>query len=413
VSLEPANIVDLLVRGGRVVDPRSGTDGVRDIAVSAGRIVEIAPRLSHANAARTLDATGKIVTPGWVDIHAHTYWGATTWGILPDPVCLASGVTTIVDAGSPGWANFPAFRRWIVESANTRVLSFVHISGIGLTYALVGEMEDMRYASLGHTVATLHDHADIAVGVKVRQGSAQVGRNGVEPLRRAVAAAEAAGTRVMVHIGAGVPLPDVLALLRPGDIVTHCFQGRGDTIFDATGEFLPDVCTAREQGVLFDVGHGSGSFHYPTGRRAIEKGFLPDVISSDLHSISVFGPVYDLPTTASKFLHLGMTLPDVVRCVTLAPAAAIGRAEELGHLSVGAVADIAVFALEEGEFAFSDTHGICEKGTLRLHPYATVRAGTVWYPADVRAKFGAPGDCVSHIFRRANDELLREAGVKT
>jgi len=403
---------DLLLRGGRVLDPKSGLDGVRDIAIEDGRIVAMSRRLEGESARQTLDVSGKLVTPGWIDIHAHTYWGVTTWGILPDPLCLASGVTTIVDAGSPGWANFPAFRKWIVEGSETRVLSFVHISGIGLTHPLVGEMEEMRYANIEYTAQTIRDNADITTGVKVRQGAAQVGTNGVKPLLKAIEAAEKAGTRVMVHIGAGVPLPDVLAPLREGDIVTHCFQGRGDTIFDEHGNFLPAVREARERGVLFDVGHGSGSFHYPTGRRAIEQGFLPDVISSDLHSISVEGPVYDLPTTASKFLNLGMVLEDVIERVTLAPAKAIGRESTLGFLGIGSVADIAIFDLEEGEFTFEDTHGIRETGSRRLRTFATIRAGNVWFPDEVRRRFGHPSDTISDIVRAANGMLLREAGIQ-
>jgi dihydroorotase len=331
---------------------------------------------------------------------------------MPDPLCLASGVTTVVDAGSPGWATFPAFRKWIAEGSETRVLSFVHISGIGLTYALVGEMEEMRYANVGYTAQTIREHADITTGVKVRQGLSQVGANGVEPLLKAIEAAEKARTRVMVHIGAGVPLPNVLEPLRPGDIVTHCFQGRGDTIFEGDGDFLPAVREARERGVLFDVGHGSGSFHYPTGRRAIERGFLPDVISSDLHSISVEGPVFDMPTTASKFLNLGMTLGDVIRRVTVAPAKAIGRDDELGYLAVGSVADIAVFDIEEGAFVFEDTHGIREYAPRRIKAFATIRAGKVWYPDDVRRRFGHPSDNISNTVRAANGMLLREAGIQ-
>lgn len=402
---------DLLLRGGRVLDPKSGRDRIEDIAVENGRIVAMGPRLNEP-ARQTLDVSGKLVTPGWIDLHAHAYWGVTTWGILPDPTCLASGVTTLVDAGSPGWANFPAFRKWIAEGSETRVLSFVHISSIGLTYPLVGEMEEIRYANVALTVQTLRENADITAGVKVRQGVAQVGSNGVKPLLLAIEAAKAANTRVMVHIGAGVPLPSVLEPLRPGDIVTHCFQGRGDTIFNEQGEFLPAVFEARERGVLFDVGHGSGSFHYPTGKRAIEQGFLPDVISSDLHSLSVEGPAYDLPTTASKFLNLGMTLHDVIERVTLAPAKAIGRDDSLGALAVGSVADIAVFELEEGEFLFEDTHGIRERASRRLKPFATIRAGRVWFPDDARRQFGHPTETLSKTVRVANRILLREAGIQ-
>ena len=204
----------------------------------------------------------------------------------------------------------------------------------------------------------------------------------------------------------------MLGLLRPGDIVTHCFQGRGDTIFDANGEFLPEVKEARQHGIFFDVGHGSGSFHFPTGRRAIEKGFLPDVISSDLHSISVEGPVYDMATTASKFLNMGMSLPDVIAAVTINAADAIGRGDQLGRLDVNGVADLAIYDLEEGEFEMFDTHGNKESFAQRLTTHATVRAGQVWYPSDVLAQFGEPNARTPDTVRAANGILMRDAGVK-
>ena len=400
-----------ILTGGRVVDPATGLDGVMDVAIDDGAITELGADLAVPAGATTVDVRGKLVTAGWIDIHAHVYWGATTWGILADPLCLASGVTTIVDAGSPGWANFAGFNEWIAKPAVTRVLTFVHISGIGLTYGPLGELEDIRYAHPALTAETIRAHPEVTTGVKVRQGQGQVGDNGVEPLRRAIEAAEAVSTRVMTHIGAGVPLPDVLALMRGGDIVTHCFLGRGDTIFSDAGEMLPEVREARERGVIFDVGHGGGSFHYPTGRRAIENGFLPDVISSDLHSLSVEGPVFDMPTTASKFLHMGMSLTDVVEAVTVAPAGAIGRADELGALRQGGVADIAVFDIEDGEFVFEDTHDITETATRRLTSHLTVRGGAVWYPEQVRERFGRPEESIPATVRKANEGMARAAGI--
>ncbi len=400
-----------VLKGGRVLDPAGAVDSVMDVTIDGGVIEAIGANIAPPAGARVIDVSGKIVTPGWIDIHAHVYWGATTWGILADPLCLASGVTTIVDAGSPGWANFAGFNEWIAKPAVTRVLTFVHIAGIGLTYGPLGELEDIRYASPELTAETIRAHPDVTTGVKVRQGSGQVGANGVEPLRKAIEAAEAASTRVMTHIGAGVPLPDVLGLMRAGDIVTHCFQGRGDTIFSSAGEMLPEVREARERGVIFDVGHGGGSFHYPTGRRAIENGFLPDVISSDLHSLSVEGPVFDMPTTASKFLHMGMSLSDVIAAVTIAPARAIGRGEELGALRRGGVADVAVFDVEDGEFVFEDTHDIAETATRRLTSHLTVRGGEVWYPEEVRERFGRPEDSIPPTVRKANAGMATAAGI--
>ncbi|MDA0712100.1 MAG: amidohydrolase/deacetylase family metallohydrolase, partial [bacterium] len=320
---------DLLLKNATVIDPSQGIHGSFDVAVKEGRIAALAASLSDP-AGEVIDLSGKVLTPGWIDIHAHVFAGATTWGIHADALCLASGVTTVVDAGSPGWANFLAFRDHIVSPARTRVLTFVHISGIGLTYGPVGEMRDMSYADPERTAYTIDSHRDICVGVKVRLATNLVGQNGVEPLRQAVMAAEMAKTPVMVHMGAGVTVADTMAELRPGDIVTHCYRGDGDatlgdTILNAQGAIRPEVREARKRGILFDVGHGGGSFLFETAKTALSHHFLPDVISTDLHTGSVCDPVHSLPETASKLLNLGIPLTDIVRQTTSAAAQSIGR----------------------------------------------------------------------------------------
>ncbi|GIX06261.1 MAG: amidohydrolase [Candidatus Poribacteria bacterium] len=400
-----------LLQNGTVYGTEHGPGARLDLRVEGGRVVAIASRLSPLPEDRALDLDGRIVTPGWIDLHAHVYWGVTTWGIPADPICLSTGVTTVVDAGSAGWATFPGFCRWIVQGAKTRVLAFVHISGIGLTYGPVGEMEDLRYADPELTAEAIRLYPETAVGVKVRQGAAQVGSNGVRPLERAVEAAELAGVPVMVHIGAGVPLPEVLRRLRPGDIVTHCYQGRGDTILNERGELLPEVRQARASGVWFDVGHGSGSFRLETARRAIEQGCLPDVISSDLHAVSVEGPVFDMPTTASKFLSLGMRLEDVIRAVTETPAQILNR-PELGRITVGGPADLAVFELIEGEFRFEDTHQQGWHGGRLLRPVYTLRNGELWTPERVWEEFGHPWEQTPPMARKANRQLMERSGIR-
>jgi dihydroorotase len=236
-------------------------------------------------------------------------------------------------------------------------------------------MHDLEYADPGKVADTLAQNRDITIGVKVRQGKSQVGDNGVEPLKLAIKAAELAGTPVMCHIGAGVLLPDVLQLMRPGDVITHCFQGRGDGILDDKGRIIPDAWAAREDGVIFDVGHGAGSFRYEVAQRAMEQGFISDVISTDLHTGNINGPVYDLPTTLSKFLDLGISLEKVIEKSTITAAKAIRCEDELGHLKPGTIADVAVFDLLEGEFEFFDTHGTMILGKRKLHAYLTIRAG--------------------------------------
>ena len=278
---------DLLLSGATVIDPSQGIDAVRDVAVRDGLVAAVSEGIDPAEARDRIDLSGRILTPGWIDIHAHVYAGATTWGIEADAHCLATGVTTIVDAGSPGWANFIGFKEFVADRARTRTLAFVHISGIGLTYGPVGEMEDLRYGDPERTACVIHNWPQICVGVKVRQARFQVGDNGVEPLRLATEAAGMVGVPVMVHIGTGVPLPEVLAGMRGGDIVTHCYQGHGDLVIGEDGRVLDAVREARERGVLFDVGHGGGSFNFGVARASLADGFLADVVSTDIHAHSI------------------------------------------------------------------------------------------------------------------------------
>ncbi len=366
---------DILLKGGTVLDPAQGLNARCDVAISNGIIAAIEPAIPQNIATQTVFVTNKYVTPGLVDIHAHVYHSVTTWGIRADAVCTTTGTTTIVDAGSPSWATFPGFREFIAKPAQTQILTYIHISGIGLVYGPVGEMHDLAYANPGRVAETLQKYRELTVGVKVRQGKMQVADNGVEPLKLAIQAAEQAETPVMCHIGAGIPLPDILALMRPGDVITHCFQGNGNNIVDEKGHVIPEAWTAQQEGVIFDVGHGGGSFCYEVAQRAMEQGFISDVISTDLHTGNINGPVYDLPTTLSKFMHLGLSLEAVIEKATFNAAKAIKREEQLGHLKIGTVADVAVFELLEGEFEFFDAHGTKFIGNQKLKAALTIREG--------------------------------------
>lgn len=366
---------DILLKGGTVIDAAQGLYTVCDIAIVGGVIAAIESDIPETEATHTVFVSDKYVTPGLIDIHAHVYYGVTTWGIKADAVCPTAGTTTIVDAGSPSWVTFPGFREFIAKPAQTEILTYIHISGIGLVYGPVGEMHDLAYADPGRVAETLQQHPDITTGVKVRQGKMQVGDNGVAPLKLAIQAAEQAGTPVMCHIGAGVPLPEILQLMRPGDVITHCFQGNGDNIVDAKGSVIPEAWKARENGVIFDVGHGAGSFRYEIAQRAMEQGFISDVISTDLHTGNLNGPVYDLPTTLSKLMHLGLSLEEVVEKATFSAAKAIQREEQLGNLKIGTVADVAVFEVLEGEFEFFDAHGTKFIGNQKLKAALTIREG--------------------------------------
>ena len=373
---------DLVLSGARVIDPSQKLNALLDVAVRGDRIAAVEAGIEDPSAER-IDLSGKILTPGWVDIHAHVFAGATTWGICADALCLATGVTTIVDAGSPGWANFLAFKDFIAAPARTQILTFVHISGIGLTYGPLGELEDIRYADAERAAYVVEQWPDVCVGIKVRQGEHQVGKNGVEPLRIAVEAGALCRAPVMCHIGAGVPLPEVLELMRPRDIITHCYQGVGDTILDGEDRVLSQVWEARQRGVLFDLGHGGGSFQFNVAKQALAQGFYSDVISTDIHSGSLESPVYSLAETGSKMLNLGVELEEVVRQTTAAPAAAIGRGDQLGTLAVGTVADLAAFEVRQGDFEFTDVRDQVEAGDKMIQPVLTVRAGRPYRPAQL------------------------------
>ncbi|MCG9129079.1 amidohydrolase/deacetylase family metallohydrolase [Candidatus Poribacteria bacterium] len=368
---------DILLKGGTVIDPAQRLNKIKDIAISNGLIAAIDDDIPKDLAKQTIPVKHKYVTPGLIDIHTHVYYGVTTWGIRADDVCTNTGTTTVVDAGSASWASFPGFKEFISEPAQTNILNYVHISGIGLIYGPVGEIHDLAYADPDRVADTLIANRDITVGVKVRQGKMQVGDNGVEPLKLAIRAAEQADTPVMCHIGQGIPLPDVLELMRPGDVITHCFQGNGDNIVDEKGNVIPEAWKAREDGVIFDVGHGGGSFRYEIAQRAMEQGFISDVISTDLHTGNIDGPVYDLPTTLSKLMHLGLTFEEVIEKATLNAAKAIKRENVIGNLKIGNIADVGIFDVVDGEFEFFDAHDTKFFGSKKIEPVITIREGMV------------------------------------
>ena len=369
----------LLLKGGNVLDPGAGLAGVMDVRLRAGRVAALAPALP-ADGDRIIDLRGRYVVPGLIDLHAHCFIGASDLGARTDAVCASTGVTTLVDGGSAGAGLFAGLREFVQSRARTRIVAFVNISAIGLAYLDVGELTHLPYADPDRAAAVAREHRDIVVGIKVRCQAEVVGDAGVEPVRRALKAADAAGGRVMVHVtNPPVALEEIIALLRSGDIVTHFLNGRGDGILDGRGQVKGAIRAARERGVLFDVGHGRGHVNFTVARAALGSGFLPDTISSDLTSGGRAGCVKDLPTTLSKVLCLGMSLEAVIRAATATPAAVIGRPGELGTLRPGAVADLAVFDLEEGRFDFEDADRQHITGTRRLQPVMTIRDGEVWW----------------------------------
>ncbi len=366
---------DLLIRGGAVVDPGGGREGSLDVAVTRGRIAAVDAGIPAEAAFEVIDASGQLVTPGLVDLHTHVFNRLTYWGIDPDPIASRSGVTTWNDAGSAGALNLAGLREFIVKGARVRITAFLNIANIGLV-GVNHECATLAYLDVDLFQRVANRNRDLVHGVKVRMGTPTVGANGLEPLRRARRAAEECDLPLMVHIANGPPaVEDVLELMRPGDILTHCFNGSTMKIVDDNGQIHDVARRAWDAGVIMDIGHGTGSFSFETAEALGAIGRRPDVISTDLHQLSVNGPAYDLPTCMSKFLALGMPLRDVVRAATSRPAEILGIEREVGTLRPGSHADIAVFRLHQGRFPFYDIWGNVRDGRELLANSVTVAGG--------------------------------------
>jgi dihydroorotase len=358
-------VYDLLVSGGHVIDPASGLDGPADLAVEGGRVALVAPAIDRGQARQVIDAAGQIVTPGLVDLHTHIYWGVTYWGIEADPVAARSGVTTWLDVGSAGAYSFPGFRRYVRDASRARVFCLLNLSAIGLI-APTWEFANLDYCDVGLAAQTVEENRDIILGIKARIDSNTTRGTGIRPLELARELSDRVGLPLMVHIGGGPPaMAEIAELLRPGDILTHCFTGQNHRLLTADGRLDPLARELQGRGVILDIGHGTGSFNYQVAEAALAEGVLPDVISSDIHQLSVQGPMFDMPTTLSKFLNLGMGLADVIDRATRRPAAAMRR-PDLGTLAVGAQADVAIFRVEEGDYTFHDVAMNPRKGDRRL-----------------------------------------------
>jgi len=368
---------DLLIRGGHVVDPSQGLDGRVDIAIRGGRIIQVAREIPQVPSGRVIDATGWVVTPGLVDCHMHAYWGGTEEGLDVDAVCLPKGVTTVLDGGSAGSFSFHGLQRWIIEGSRSRVLAYVNLSRIGLTAAgLVPELFPEQLVDAEGCLRVLREHPGSAVGVKIRTSWDATGGPAAAVLQIARRVADESGTRVMLHIGNSVEtLPEILSYLKPGDVVTHCYTPLEHGILDGNGRLLPQVREATEAGIAFDCAHGRRHFSLDVARRAMDQGLPPTTISSDLATVSLNGPSFDLLTTMNKFLALGMSLAQVVERVTSAPAALLRRMEQFGTLRPGSEADVALLGWEEGDFPLVDSKGETLHAQRRLRAVATVRAG--------------------------------------
>lgn len=367
---------DLLLHGGEIIDPESQVRRRADVSISDGKIQAVGLKLPRSGTTVDLDVSGLIVTPGLVDLHAHVFVGQDL-AVDPNVHGPATGTTTFVDAGSTGAHLFEAFRKGTIEPAIPRIVAFLNVATIGTTSTeLAGELEYLPYSNEDVCVSCASQHPELILGVKVRASGDVVGPHGAEPVRRARRAAERLGLPLMVHIGGPPPdLDPILFYLRSGDIVTHCCTGYGNRLANATVRSV--VTQARDRGVLFDVGHGMGSFDVEVATTLLAAGFVPDTISTDISSYALEAGC-DFPTVLAKFLALGMTLEEVIRRATLEPARALGLDRlGVGTMRVGAPADIAVFSLEEGPVIFHDTSGRLFEGQVHLGVRVTVQNGVI------------------------------------
>jgi dihydroorotase len=377
---------DLLIKDGRVIDPKNGVDSPLDVAIVGGKIARVARDLPAARAARTIDAAGLYVTPGLIDMHVHVYAGtgikALTGdsSVYPDSFSFRSGVTTMVDAGSAGWHNFADFRQRVIDRARTRVLAFVNIVADGMSPAGEDDPATMRPQELARVA---RQNAGVVVGVK----TAHYAGAGWHSIDKSVEAGKLADIPVMVDFGAAAPERTLARLLgeklRPGDIYTHCYSGlRGE--LGAGRKVNPAMIAGRRRGVLFDIGHGAGSFNWNIAVPAVRQGFSPDCISTDLHVGSMNAGMKDMLNVMSKMLNLGVPLSSVIRMSTWTPAQTI-KHKELGHLSEGAIADVSILRLEAGAFGFVDSSGARMAGTRRLNAEVTIHDGAVVWDLNGRA----------------------------
>ena len=372
---------DIVVKNGLVIDPYQDIHEVMDLAISNGKIVDVRKGINESLAGKVIDASGLIVTPGIIDIHVHCCYNILNIGIDPESCCLEKGCTTVLDAGSTGELNFRGFRKYVIERSRTRILALLNIESLGMIEygsqgqkwpKLIMEYEEL-FINVENTVKVIEDNRDVILGIKWAH-------HGLTGLRLAREAADRAKCILMAenHLE-----PETIKYLKKGDIVTHSFHGLKwmgnpyDGILNEDGNVKPEFYDAIKRGVIIDVGHGAASFSWKVAEKAFSQGVKPDTISTDLHVSSVKGPVYDMPTTMSKFLLLGMSLEEVIKRSTLHPAIVLKKDGYLGTLKIGACADISCFKMLEGEFVFEDSAGEKRTGRYKLEPMHVVRSGEV------------------------------------
>ena len=375
---------DLILRHGRLLDPGTKHDQIGDIAFTDGKIAAFGNVEGAASIERSV--AGCIVMPGMIDAHTHVYWGGTSISIDADALARRSGTTTWLDVGSAGPGNFAGFRKHVIEHSQTRILAYLHVSHAGIFgfshTVMVGESQDMRLMDTERCAQVALENPDIIRGIKVRIGAGTSGINGITPLYHAIEAADRAGLPVMCHIDSPPPrYTDVLAELRPGDVLTHCFRPFPNAPIYADGRVKEACWEARERGVIFDVAHGKGSLCFAVAEAMLAAGFPPDIISSDVHVLCIDGPAYDNLVTMSKFLNLGMDRTEIIRAVTWTPARLLKR-PDLADLSIGSTGDVTVLRIEEGQFTFTDVLDRTMTGRQQFVLDSMVVAGKLWHTVE-------------------------------
>ena len=351
-ALAQQNGFDLVIKGGELRDPGANLRRRADVGIRGGVIAAIEETIP-AGRAEVVDAQGRYVTPGMIDLHTHCYWGAA-FGVAADPIAARSGVTTWIDAGTFSYDMADGFRKFIVEPAKARIYGYVYLYPSSRN----PDIDPVKYVRsvMKRTGETAVKNRDIILGVKFQAGSNMNGRYSLDFLKIARELCDTFKLPLMTHISFAPPETDqVMELMRPGDVVTHCYNTHSIGILTPDGKIKPSVLDARRRGVVFDTGHGAGSFNFAIARKALDAGFVADTISTDIYNINVNGPVYDMPTTISKMLYLGMSFDDIITRVTRAPARIVNRVPRLGALEVGAPADLALLSIEDGTFPLTDS----------------------------------------------------------
>ncbi|MDC0912665.1 amidohydrolase/deacetylase family metallohydrolase [Paracoccaceae bacterium] len=371
-----------VLRGGRVIDPANGVDRVADLVLGKDEILGL--DVPEPDGAQVIDCQGSIVTPGMIDLHVHVYWGGTSLGVKPEDFADKSACTTLVDAGSAGPGNFTGFREHVIERSRVRILAYLHVSFAGIYgfggRIMVGESHDMRLMAAREAAAVATAHPGVIVGIKVRIGAHASGPSGIAPLDVAQDVADRTGLPLMVHIDEPPPsYSDVVARLRKGDVLTHCFRPFPNAPCHGDGRVRDAVLAARERGVIFDIAHGMGSFSWDSARKMDAAGFRPDVISSDIHAFCINGPAHDNLNVMTKFLALGWSVKDVIAAASISPARVLSR-PDLGHLGNTAQPEASVIRQTPGSVDLADVTGEVVNYDSMLTPVGTVSGGK-WHPA--------------------------------